>query len=164
MAICKKSLHCPSFWRSNPILFVMFVHFHSITRLWKTRSSRSWRWQMSNYGNDIHVSHLWPAWPAISPADAGCEMQELRLSIPAPGKAAWPILACHPSLVPHGCHSCVIVPPLPSSRRPLTPLRTHQQDDQISLWDKRQPSCEGEKKTLSYISSAMVTSLSVSSI
>lgn len=36
--------------------------------------------------------------------------------------------------LPQLCHC----PPL--SHRPLTPLRTHQQDDQISLWDKRQPS------------------------
>lgn len=39
-------------------------------------SSRMWRWQTSNYRSDICVSHLWPAWPAISPTDAECEMRE----------------------------------------------------------------------------------------
>lgn len=71
---------------------------------------RMWRWQMSNYRGDIHASRLWPAWPAISPAGADWETRELRLSIQAPGKAAGPILAHHPSPVPLGCHSCVTVP------------------------------------------------------
>lgn len=73
-------------------------------------SLRMWQWQMSNYRSDIHVSHLRPTRPAISPTDAECEMRALSLSTEPTRKAASPVLACHPSRVPLGCHSCVTVP------------------------------------------------------
>lgn len=105
-----KCLHCPTLI-SQDLLYVCPLHqvlFNNVAV--ETCSLRMWLWQMSNYRSDIHVSHLWPAWPAISPTDAECEMRELSLSTQAPGKAARPILACHPSLVPLGCRSCVTVP------------------------------------------------------
>lgn len=56
-------------------------------------------------------------------------------------------------VIHHWFHSAATAVSLSPSHRPLTPLRTHQQDDQISLWDKRQPSCftdkaRGQKNTL----------------
>lgn len=92
-------------------MFGCYSGFRSITRLQRPALSEMWRWQMSNYRSDIHVSHLWPAWPAISLADAGCERRELCLSIQASGKAAWSALACHPSPVPLHCCSCVTASP-----------------------------------------------------
>lgn len=144
-----KCLHCPAL-QFNFIGFFFFcicplqqVSFNNVAA--EMCFLRMWHWQMSNYRSDIHVSRLWPARPAISPTDAECEMRELSLSTQPTQKAAWPILACHPSLVPLGCHSCVTVP----LSQTADPTEDAQQDDQISLWDKWQPSCfinRGQKK------------------
>lgn len=143
-----KCLHCSA---SNLISSASFlicplqqISFNNVAA--EMCSLRMWQWQMSNYRSDIHVSHLRPARPTISPTDAECEMRELRLSTEPPRKAAWPILACHPSLVPLGCHSCVTAP-LPQN---ADPTQDTEQVDQISLWDKREPACfvdRGQKES-----------------
>lgn len=169
-----KCLHCPVLQFN----FIRFFYFLNVCLLQQvsynnvaaaaTCSLRMWRWQMSNYRSDIHVSHLWPAWPTISPTDAECEMRELSLSTQAPGKAAWPILACHPSLVPLGCHSCVTVPLSLTDRWPhwgrtsrmIKYLSGIKDNHRVSLTRQRTK----RKNPLSYISFAVVTSLSISNI
>lgn len=122
----------------------------STRRLQRPALFEMWRWQMSNYRSDIHVSHLRPAWPAISPADAGCERRELRLSIQASGKAAWPTPTCHPSPVPLCCRSCVTPRPRPARSLPLCLAvsdrwphwgRSGGMIKYRSETEKRQPSC-----------------------
>ncbi|KAK5872629.1 hypothetical protein PBY51_013311 [Eleginops maclovinus] len=44
-------------------------------------------------------------------------------------------------VIHHWFHSAATAVSQSPSHRLLTPLRTQQQYDQISLWDKRQPGC-----------------------
>lgn len=111
MAMCEMlTLPCIAIWFQifSCICSLQQVPFNNAAA--EMCSLRMWQWQMSNYRSDIHVSHLRPTRPAISPTDAECEMRALSLSTEPTRKAALPVLACHPSLVPLGCHSCVTVP------------------------------------------------------
>lgn len=54
----------------------------------------------------------------------------------------------------HSAATAVSLSPFPPPHRPLTPLKMHQQDDQISLWEKRQLSwftAKAENKNLRHI-------------
>lgn len=105
---------------------------------------------MSNYRSYIHVSHLWPARPSISPADAGCETGALSLSTQPPWKVACSVLACHPSPFPLDCSSCVTVP--------LTDHWPHW--GHAGGWSNMSlgsvTSRQGERKTLRYLYSSNI--------
>ena len=90
--------------------FVHFCHFYSIKWLQKS-ALRECDVDKRAITGAIFVCHICGRHDprlALLMLNVRCESQ--GLSSQAPGKAARPNLACHPSLVPLGCHSCVTVP------------------------------------------------------
>lgn len=123
----------------------MFVHhskFHSIMRLGKPAL---WECDVDKWAitGAIFTCHICGqhdprlALLMLNVRSESCACQHRRL-----GRQRGPFW----HVIHHWFHSAATAVSLSPSHRPLTPLRTHQQDDQISLWDTRQPSCFTDKE------------------